>query len=97
MKCLNICLRKRKELRISITLLISSALLRILRQFVPLGHGKNVKVAVIGAGEAGLAAAYELRKQVVISHYLRQVIESEEEFTPIILTVARNIMETLEL
>jgi len=28
----------------------------------PTGHAKNIKVAVIGAGEAGLAAAFELRK-----------------------------------
>jgi len=28
----------------------------------PKGYGKNVKVAVIGGGEAGLAAAFELRK-----------------------------------
>jgi monoamine oxidase len=28
----------------------------------PIGGGKNIKVAVIGAGEAGLAAAFELRK-----------------------------------
>lgn len=28
----------------------------------PQGYGKNIKVAVIGAGEAGLSAAFELRK-----------------------------------